>query len=93
LVADDNAEDGLSVREQEVLSLLAEGKSAQDTGQLLGIAAATVMFHYRKVADRYGTLNRTHTIVEALRRGHLPFDQVRTAAELAPKEDDVPFLP
>ncbi len=61
----------LSDREMQVLHWLAEGKSAEDVGEILGISAATVMFHYRNVATRYGTLNRTHTIVEAVRRGAL----------------------
>ncbi|HWA19775.1 MAG TPA: autoinducer binding domain-containing protein [Devosia sp.] len=61
----------LSVREREVLSWFAEGKSAEDVGRILDISPATVMYHYRAVADRYGTLNRTHTIIEAMRRGAL----------------------
>ena len=61
----------LSEREMQVLHWLAEGKSAEDVAGILGISAATVMFHYRNVAVRYGTLNRTHTIVEAVRRGAL----------------------
>jgi DNA-binding CsgD family transcriptional regulator len=64
--------DGITQREREVLRWLAEGKSAEDAGSILGISAATVMFHYRNVAARYGTLNRTHTVVEAMRRGELP---------------------
>jgi LuxR family quorum sensing-dependent transcriptional regulator len=61
----------LSHREHEVLAWFAEGKSAEDVASILNIATATVMYHYRSVADRYGTLNRTHTIVEAIRRGAL----------------------
>lgn len=61
----------LSAREREVLRWMAEGKSAEDVAEILGISAATVMFHYRNVAVRYGTLNRTHTVVEAMRRGLL----------------------
>jgi LuxR family quorum sensing-dependent transcriptional regulator len=61
----------LSPREREVLLWFAEGKSAEDVGRIVGISPATVMYHYRSVADRYGTLNRTHTVVEAMRRGVL----------------------
>lgn len=61
----------LSGREREVLHWMAEGKSSEDVAEILGISAATVMFHYRNVAVRYGTLNRTHTVVEAMRRGLL----------------------
>jgi LuxR family quorum sensing-dependent transcriptional regulator len=66
---------GLTAREHEILSWLANGKSAEDVADILGIAAATVMFHYRSVAGRYGTLNRTHTVVEAIRRGDLKIDR------------------
>jgi DNA-binding CsgD family transcriptional regulator len=61
----------LSGREHEVLRWMAQGKSAEDVAEIIGISVATVMFHYRNVAVRYGTLNRTHTVVEALRRGSL----------------------
>jgi DNA-binding CsgD family transcriptional regulator len=66
--------DRLSAREREVLLWFAEGKSAEDVAGILNIAAATVMYHYRGVAARYGTLNRTHTVVEAIRRGALQLD-------------------
>lgn len=62
----------LSARERDVLGWFAAGKSAQDVGDIMGITAATVMFHYRNIADRYGTLTRTHTVVEAIRRGAIP---------------------
>ena len=65
---------GLSAREAQILTLFAEGKSAADVAQLLSITPRTVMWHYRRVADRYGTLNRTHTVIEALRRGDLFVD-------------------
>jgi LuxR family quorum sensing-dependent transcriptional regulator len=61
----------LSPRERDVLSWLAEGKSSEDIADLLGISAATVLFHYRHLADRFGTLTRAHTVVEAIRRGLL----------------------
>jgi DNA-binding CsgD family transcriptional regulator len=80
----------LSDREVQVLALFAEGKSAGDVSILLAISTSTVMFHYRRVAERYGTLNRTHTVVEALRRGDLPFESVRKAP--GPTADEV-FLP
>ena len=63
------AQVSLSPREREVLTWFARGKSSDDVAAIIGIATATVMFHYRNVASRYGTLNRTHTVVEAIRRG------------------------
>ncbi|MEO6396604.1 MAG: autoinducer binding domain-containing protein [Devosia sp.] len=65
------AQADLSPREREILIWFAEGKSCEDVAAIGGISRATVMFHYRNVAGRYGTLNRTHTVVEAMRRGAL----------------------
>jgi LuxR family transcriptional regulator, quorum-sensing system regulator BjaR1 len=64
----------LTERERQVLVWLSRGKSAQDVAQILGITISTVMFHYRRVASRYGTSNRTHTIVEAIRRREIAPD-------------------
>jgi DNA-binding CsgD family transcriptional regulator len=63
------ADTQLSEREREVLQWFAEGKSCEDVASIVGISPATVMFHYRNVAQRFGTLNRTHTVVEAINRG------------------------
>lgn len=63
----DAAQLSLSPRERDVLNWFALGKSAEDVSDIMGISAATVMFHYRNVANRLGTLNRTHTVVQALR--------------------------
>ncbi|RYE10805.1 MAG: helix-turn-helix transcriptional regulator [Hyphomicrobiales bacterium] len=52
------------------------GKSAADVADILAISPATVMFHYRSVADKYGTLNRTHTVVAALKRGDLKIEDI-----------------
>lgn len=62
------ADRSLSPRERDVMSWFALGKSAEDVAQILGITSGTVMFHYRNVAERYGTLTRTHTVVECIRR-------------------------
>ncbi|MEQ1770581.1 MAG: helix-turn-helix transcriptional regulator [Devosia sp.] len=61
----------LTAREREVLAWFAAGKSADDVSVLMGISVPTVMFHYKKVACRFGTLTRAHTVVEAIRRGSI----------------------
>lgn len=63
--------DRLTMREREVLLWFARGKSAIDVADLLDISPATVMFHYRTAAAKYGTLNRTHTVVQAIQRGDI----------------------
>jgi DNA-binding CsgD family transcriptional regulator len=67
----------LSGRELQILKWFAEGKSADETATIVGISAATVMFHYRNAAHRLGTVNRTHTVVEAVRRGLLPITEAQ----------------
>ncbi|HWA18975.1 MAG TPA: helix-turn-helix domain-containing protein [Devosia sp.] len=59
----------LSDREREVLVWISKGKSTQDIAAILEISVATVSFHYRSVASKFGTTNRTQTVVEAIRRG------------------------
>lgn len=58
----------LTERERDVLRWFAEGKQASDVADIIGIGTATVMFHYRQAQEKLGTLNRTHTVVEAMRR-------------------------
>lgn len=64
----------LTPREYEVLLWFSRGKSAEDAALLIGISPSTVMFHYRHIAQRYGTLNRTHTVCEAIRHRALLLD-------------------
>lgn len=64
----------LTPREREVLLWFSRGKSAEDAAAVIGISPSTVMFHYRQIAERYGTLNRTHTVCEAIRRRALVLD-------------------
>ena len=67
-----NEDMALTARERDVLRWFADGKSAEDVAAIMQISSGTVMFHYRRAADRLGTLNRTHTVVEAMRRGLIP---------------------
>jgi LuxR family transcriptional regulator, quorum-sensing system regulator BjaR1 len=62
----------ISEREREVLLWLADGKSSEDVADILGLSVATVMFHYRNISERFGTLTRAHTVAEGFRRGVLP---------------------
>lgn len=67
----------LSSRERQVLHWLSLGKSAEEAGLIIGLSISTVMFHCRSAAQKYGTVNRTHTVAEAFRRGDLPIDRPR----------------
>ena len=60
---------GLTQRESEVLSLLAEGMSHEQIAQRLEIGTETVRTHVRKATDRLGAATRTQAVATALRQG------------------------
>jgi DNA-binding NarL/FixJ family response regulator len=59
----------LSAREQEVLSLLASGKSNKDIASSLLITEATVKCHVSAILLRLNVSDRTEAVVTALQRG------------------------
>jgi DNA-binding NarL/FixJ family response regulator len=59
----------LTVREVDVLSLLAEGLTHEEIGRRLTISAETVRTHVRKAAGRLDARNRTEAVATALRLG------------------------
>ena len=59
----------LSPREQEVLQLLAEGRSNREIANRLGIKEATVKSHVSVILMRLSVTDRTQAVVVALRRG------------------------
>ena len=62
----------LTPREREVIALSAEGLTAQQVGDQLGVTPRTVHQHMDNVADKMGTGNRVHTVAEVIRRELLP---------------------
>lgn len=61
----------LTVRESEVLALLAEGLSNKEIATALGISARTINFHLDNLYDKLGVGSRTEAVVYALREGWL----------------------
>jgi DNA-binding NarL/FixJ family response regulator len=61
----------LSVREREVLSLMADGKSNRAIADELGISEATVKCHVGVVLAFFGVKDRTQAVLTALRRGYV----------------------
>ena len=59
----------LSVREREVLQLIATGNSNQEIGAALGIAESTVKFHVNNILSKLGVSDRTGAVIVALKRG------------------------
>jgi len=64
----------LSAREQEVLSLLARGKSNKDIASSLHIAENTVKCHVSAILLRLNVSDRTEAVVTALHRGLIHLD-------------------
>jgi two-component system, NarL family, response regulator len=59
----------LSDREQEVLALMAKGKSNKAIAADLTITDNTVKFHVTNVMIKLGASDRTHAVVNALQQG------------------------
>jgi DNA-binding NarL/FixJ family response regulator len=64
----------LSVREREVLTMVAMGESGTAIARVLGISRATVEGHVRNCLLKLEAKNRAHAIVLGLRRGEIAMD-------------------
>jgi len=63
------ADDSLSEREIEVLSLIAAGNSNKLVADQLAISEDTVKGHVKSILSKLGVNDRTHAVTAALRRG------------------------
>jgi LuxR family quorum sensing-dependent transcriptional regulator len=63
----------LTVREREVLTWAAQGKSAWEIGKILNITKRTVEEHTKNAIRKLGAVNRTHAIVVSLRERIITF--------------------
>jgi two-component system nitrate/nitrite response regulator NarL len=66
-----DAPSSLSQREQEILGMTAEGKSAAEIADRLYLSPATVKTHLQRVYQKLGVSDRAAAVAEALRRGVL----------------------
>jgi len=64
-----DAYDTLSLREKEVLQLIAEGKSNKEIATLLGISPNTVAVHRAHVMERLGIHRTAELVLFAVRKG------------------------
>lgn len=62
----------LTLREMEVLELLAQGLSNKSIATRLGISDQTVKFHVASICGKLGASNRTEVVRKALRLGLIP---------------------
>ena len=68
------AQEALSVREIEVLSLVAQGKSNKEIARQLHISETTVKTHLIHIFDKLGVTDRTAAVMEALKQGILQLE-------------------
>lgn len=61
----------LSGRERRVVALSATGKTAGEIAEILSISQRTVHAHLQNASEKLRALNKTHTVVEALRYGQI----------------------
>ncbi len=61
----------LTPREQEILSLVAEGRSSPEIGREIHLSQATVKGHLRTLYEKLGVSDRAAAVAEAMRRNLL----------------------
>lgn len=66
------ADDDLTRRELDVLSLIRDGLRNKQIADRLGIAETTVNFHVRNLVEKLGAHDRANAVALAIRRGLLP---------------------
>jgi DNA-binding CsgD family transcriptional regulator len=67
----DAAEESLSPRERDVLTLIASGASGEDAATALGLSRETVRTHVRNAIGRLGAHTRAHAVALALESGQI----------------------
>jgi DNA-binding CsgD family transcriptional regulator len=73
----------LTARERECLAWSAEGKTAWETGVILGISDQTVISHLRNAQRKMRAANRVQAVAMAIRAGLLE-DVVDSSADRGP---------
>lgn len=70
-IADHAGEEGLTLREIQVLELVSEGFANREIAQALSLSDETVKTHMRAIMAKLGARDRTHAVTIALKRGIL----------------------
>jgi DNA-binding NarL/FixJ family response regulator len=65
----------LTARQQHVLRLLADGKTAKTVARELGVATTTVLDYIKRIVTNLGATNRTNAVAIAIRKGLLNNDR------------------
>jgi two-component system response regulator NreC len=72
--SDQESYDALTNREREVLKLIAEGHTNQETAELLVLSIATVRTHRAHIMSKLGLRSPVELVKYALRRGFISLD-------------------
>jgi LuxR family quorum sensing-dependent transcriptional regulator len=73
LARNEAAKKSLTAREREVMTWVAQGKSAREIAKILHITKRTVDEHVHSTVRKLGASNRTHAVAVALRGGVIKF--------------------
>lgn len=65
----------LTLREREIINLIATGLSAKEAAAELDIAPRTVEGHLENCRHKFGARNRTHLIVQCASMGFIQIEQ------------------
>lgn len=71
-LAEHMADDDLTPRELDVLTLIREGYRNKQIADRLSISETTVSFHIKNLVEKLGANDRAHAVAIAIRRGLLP---------------------
>mgnify|MGYP006382423027 CR=1 FL=1 len=64
----------LTIREEEVFSLLVKNKTTKEIGEALNISEKTVRNHISNVIQKLGVKGRSQAILELIKIGELSID-------------------
>lgn len=65
----------LTIREQEILTLMAKGLYYKEIAQILGLSIHTIKTHVRLAIARLGAKNSVHAITIAFRHGYISLNE------------------
>jgi DNA-binding CsgD family transcriptional regulator len=68
---DKHGQRGLTGREQEILSWIAQGKSDASIGQILNISSKTVNYHVENAKRKFSVATRIQAVIAAMRQNML----------------------
>jgi DNA-binding NarL/FixJ family response regulator len=66
----------LTMREQEILKLAAQGKSNNEIANILGLNLRTIKGHLTEIFSKLRVASRTEAVITGLRAGYISFDDI-----------------